>query len=161
MGKTETPKLSLKPNVSVAIIPIILRSLISGFIFVAVIGSLIFKKSISGMLLSGVFVFLIMVFLSYMNLRARKYLFYTDKAVFYEGFLNVVQRTVSYDRVTDIVMIRTVWDRLFGTGTIRLVTAGEFGRHMGAGLTLSYVENPRALHDKLESLMRDTKKKVR
>ena len=87
-----------------------------------------------------------------MNLRARRYLFFKNKAEFYEGFLNIVQRTVSYQKVTDCVLTKSVWDRMFGTGTIRLVTAGHEGR-VGGGIAIQFVENPNQVYKEVQKLL--------
>ena len=94
--------------------------------------------------------------------RARNYLFYKEKAEFYEGFLNIVQRTVQYDKVTDCILTRTVWDRLFGTGTIRLITAGHvaapaYGAYgISGGIALQYLEHSEQIYHKLQTLLHTT-----
>ena len=107
---------------------------------------------------SIVFIALIFFF-RYMNLKSRKYLFYNKEAVFYEGFLNIVQRTIPYEKVTDYILHKSVWDRMFGTGTIRLVTAGHLGGYgthtVGGGVSIQYIENPDEVYNKLKSIIKN------
>ncbi len=151
----ERPLFELKPQIAVAIIPAIFWGLVIG----AVIGFFAFGPfSVLGAVIVGLVVALVMIFLSLMNLRARRYIFYNDKAEFYEGFLNIVQRTVRYEKITDCILRKSVWDRIFGTGTIKLVTAGhvDTGRYSGAGggIAIEYVERPDEVYKKVEHLLK-------
>ena len=151
----EKPLFVLRPHLVVAVIPMILGSL-----FVGVITGVLFGLFLRSFLI-GLIGFIIMGFGSFLfgflNLKARKYVFYKDKAEFYEGFLNIIKRTVRYEKVTDSVLVKTVWDRLFGTGTIRLVTAGHemIGRtSVGGGIVIQYIDNPDEVYSKLEKLLK-------
>ncbi len=153
---------TLKPSLPVAIIPAVLWSLIAAVFVSFFVGTwlIIFSFGILSYIILGTLVFMLMLAFRILNLKARKYLFYTSKAEFYEGFLNIVQRTVQYDKVTDCVLTRTVWDRLFGTGTIRLVTAGHMaGGYSGAyglggGIGIQYIQNPDEVYTKVQELLK-------
>ncbi len=157
--KQEHPLFILRPNISVAIIPVILGAIIAGVFvgFFAWLGS----KSILLSIIVGMLLAIISIFFRLMNLNARRYLFYQKKAEFFEGFLNIVQRTVQYDKVTDCVLTKSVWDRLFGTGTIRLITAGHMGAtpyggysaQSGGGLALQYLNNPDEVYQRIQKLI--------
>lgn len=87
------------------------------------------------------------VFVRYMNLKHRSYNFYKDRVEFQEGFLNIDQKTVSYDKVTDITLRKSVWDRIFGAGTITVATPGTvagrgFLNYGAGGIAIQYVETP-------------------
>ena len=157
----QQPLFTLKPQLGVAIIPTIIWGIIVGIFLSFYITPLIFLTAGIGAgiatalgiiaIVTGVFVFFRM-----MNLKVRRYLFYKNKAEFYEGFLNIVQRTVSYQKVTDCVMTKSVWDRMFGTGTIRLVTAGHegSGRYtVGGGIVIQFVENPNQVYKEVQKLL--------
>ncbi len=153
----ETPLFVLRPNIAVAIIPIILGSIIGGLLFGALAGG--FSRSIIVGVITGGVLMLLFLFLRLMNLNARRYVFYKAKAEFYEGFLNIVQRTVQYNKITDCVLTKSVWDRLFGTGTIRLITAGHmagyqgsYAANLGGGLVLQYISNPDQIYQKLQKM---------
>ena len=164
MEKSEKLLFELRPQMAVAIIPIIIGALITSTIFGVGVG--LFTKQ----LIYGLLVFFIIgffsIFFRLMNLRARRYLFYENKAEFYEGFINIIQRTVRYTKVTDCVLIRTLWDRMFGTGTIRLVTAGHDGGYnnrtsVGGGIVIQYINNPDQNYKIVEELLRKHDDKIR
>lgn len=157
----QQPLFILKPKLSVAIIPTIILGIIAGtflsfYIALPIIAVAGLGTGIAAMLGIIALVTGISVFFRLMNLKARRYLFYEHKAEFYEGFLNIINRTVSYQKVTDCVLTKSVWDRMFGTGTIRLVTAGHegSGRYMiGGGIAIQYVENPNLVYKEVQKLL--------
>ena len=159
---TEKLIFSLKPSLAVALVPAILLALLSATIVSIFIGSfmVIFSFGLVSIILIGLLIFVLVLSFRILNLRARKYLFYAEKAEFYEGFLNIVQRTVQYNKVTDCILTRTVWDRIFATGTLRLVTAGHtaqggYGLYgMGGGIAIQYIKNPDAVYQKVQQLLR-------
>ena len=146
ISQSQQPLFALTPNMSVAMIPIIVSSLITSIILGIVLGILInpFVGIITGFLL-----FLGKIFFRYMNLKDRKYLFFKEKIEFYDGFLNIVQKTVQYQKITDCILIKTVWDRMFGTGTISLLTAG----HAFGGITLQFIEHPNQVYQQIQGLI--------
>ncbi len=147
----EKPILEIRPQMAVAVIPILFGNFVlSGFISFFVYN---FTRSWIHFLSIFVVLFIGLIFFAIMNLKARRYIFYKEKAEFYEGFLNIVQRTVRYEKVTDCVLTKSVWDRLFETGTIRLVTAGHEGK-VGGGIRMQYVENPDAVYKRVEELLK-------
>ena len=153
---------TLKPSLPVAIVPAVLWSLIIAIFVSFFVGTwlAIFSLGIMSNIILGALVFILLLAFRILNLKARKYLFYSAKAEFYEGFLNIVQRTVQYDKVTDCVLTRTVWDRMFGTGTIQLLTAGHTGTSaygaygMGGGIGIQYIENPEQIYKKVQELLK-------
>ncbi|MBI2102223.1 PH domain-containing protein [Candidatus Woesearchaeota archaeon] len=157
----QQPLFILKPKLSVAVIPtIILGIIFSIFISIYAVPIAFVTLGAAGAVAIGFLVFIIIIgltlFFRLMNLKARRYLFYKTKAEFYEGFLNIVQRTVSYQKVTDCVLTKSVWDRMFGTGTIRLVTAGHegSGRYtVGGGIAIQFVENPNQVYGEVQKLL--------
>ena len=154
----EAPLFVLRPNIAVAIIPVILGSIITGLVFGSIAGT--FSRSLIVGLVTGSALILIFLFLRLMNLNARRYVFYKSKAEFYEGFLNIIQRTVQYSKITDCVLTKSIWDRMFGTGTIRMITAGNIAGYHGAsasvagsGIILQYLNNPDQIYQKLQKMM--------
>lgn len=85
-----------------------------------------------------------------MNLRAREYRFFKDRAEFYEGFLNINRKVVRYDRVTDVTYRRSVWERIWGVGSILLNTAGSYYRELRIG----YIENSDEIYEKVQGLLK-------
>ncbi|MBS3170031.1 PH domain-containing protein [Candidatus Woesearchaeota archaeon] len=157
----QQPLFILKPQLSVAIIPTILFGiLISIFVSIYAVPTVVYTMGIGSAVFAGILIFVVIigltVFFRLMNLRARRYLFFKNKAEFYEGFLNIIQHTVSYQKVTDCVLTKSVWDRMFGTGTIRLVTAGHESRgrySVGGGIAIQFVENPNQVYKELQKLL--------
>lgn len=86
-----------------------------------------------------------------MNLKARRYVFFKEKAEFYEGFLNIIFHSVEYRKITDCILTKTVWDRMFGTGTISLLTAG----HLLGGITMQFVEHPDEIYTQIQELLKE------
>lgn len=151
-------KLELRPKLAVAVLPTIFLSIFigvfSGFYVAAFFVSNGFY--ILAWFLTMLMVVLVVTFFRVMNLKSRKYLFYSIEAVFYEGFLNIVQRTVPYSKITDFVLYKSVWDRIFGTGTIRLITPGQeysWGYNKFSGIAIQYVENPDDVYKKLQAII--------
>ena len=148
----EKPLFTLRPNIAVAIIPIILVALFMGFwaSFFSI------SLGIGVSVIIGVSIAMIITIFRLLNLNARKYIFYPQKAEFYEGFLNIIQRTVHHNKVTDCILTKSVWDRLFGTGTISLATAGHQTTARGAlggGINLQYLDKPDKLYKELQRLL--------
>ena len=81
---------------------------------------------------------------SYLNIRAMEYRFFNDKLEFYEGFLTVHKTVTPYERVTDISMKKTVWDRIFGTATIGLYTPH------GVSVYIRYVKDSDRIYQYLQ-----------
>lgn len=151
----KSPKLVLKPRIIAGILS---RSI--GLIIIAVFYLFIFMPDF-GILTAGsttvistglilLVAIVVGLFVSYMNLRSRKYLFFDDKAEFYEGFLNIDRKVVRYDRVTDVSLRRPVWQRIWGTGSINLNTAGGPYRELSIG----YIENPEDVYEHVQSLIK-------
>ena len=159
----------LRPKITVAIIPSIISALIIfGFMF----GYVYFLSEFLGLKSKLIFwssflpllFFLLIPLMRILNLKSRKYQFYEDKVVFYEGFLNQIQRTVPYHKVTDLVLHKSVWDRMFKTGTIRLVTAGHVdvvsqtgpfgGMMVGGGISIQYIEKPDEVYEYISKLLK-------
>jgi uncharacterized membrane protein YdbT with pleckstrin-like domain len=122
-----------------------------------------FFPSIATIAVVSAIILIIITFFRLMNIRARKYLFYDKEATFYEGFLSIMERTVPYEKITDFVFYRSVWDRLAGTGTIRLVTAGHgygaSGRGFGGGTMMQYLPDAEENYRRLEAIIKKNKLK--
>lgn len=87
----------------------------------------------------------------YFNLNSREYRFYSNEVEVYEGFINIEQNNTSYDRVTDISYSQPITQRMFGTGTVKLNTAGS-GYHE---IKISYVDNPEQEYKSLKQIVED------
>ncbi len=153
----EAPFLILKPRIVAGVLPkFIYTIIVVGFITYYILGTLLMGVFIGlGLILIFPIVIilasLVSVFLSYMNLRAREYRFFSDKAEFYEGFLNINRKVVRYERITDITFRKSVWERIWGTGTILLSTAGAALHE----LKISYIRNPEKTYQDIQNILRN------
>lgn len=83
------------------------------------------------------------------NLQAKEYEFHDDHVEVRTGFLTVTQDSVPYNRITDVSFSKSMWQRLFDVGTVRLNTAGSDANE----LTLSYVADAEAVYDDIAALV--------
>ncbi len=92
-------------------------------------------------------------FIRIMNLWTRTYTFDSNKVDINEGFLNRKSDTISYDRITDVTLSKPVLQRIFGTGTIHINTAGSTHQVF----SISYIENPEETHQKVSDIVSKVK----
>jgi len=59
----------------------------------------------------------------YKDIKSREYIFFRDRIEFYKGFWTKERVIVRYERVTDLYMRKSAWQRIWGTGTIFIRTA--------------------------------------
>ncbi|MCX6815716.1 MAG: PH domain-containing protein, partial [Candidatus Aenigmarchaeota archaeon] len=113
------------------------------------LGSLLFVfGGILGLAVYAI-LFLVALFFSYMNLRAREYRFFNDRVEFYEGFLTINRNVVRYDRITDTILRKSVWERIWGVGGIQVMTAG-----ISYGVRISYIRNPEQVYETIQTLIK-------
>lgn len=120
----------------------IIGGMIGAFIFVVVENLVVIPASI------GV-VSVLFIIGAVGNLQTMEYRFFDKELETYEGFLNVSHNNISYDRVTDISFNRSVWQRLFGVGTIKLNTAGGNAQE----ISISYVKQPEMAYEELRGII--------
>ncbi len=142
----------LKPNLKNAMIPKIIGSILTSLFFSLFV--FLFSYSIlqkAGLALIPPLIFFILlsgipIFFFYMNLTNTEYRFFNDRIEYYEGWLTINRHTISYEKVTDIVMRKSIWDRLFNTATIGIVTAGTFS----GSVYLPYLNEPERIYHFLQ-----------
>lgn len=83
------------------------------------------------------------------NLQAKEDEFHDDHVEVHEEFLTVTQDSVPYNRITDVSFSKSMWQRLFDVGTVRLNTAGSDTEE----LTLSYVVDAEGVYDDIAALV--------
>ena len=155
---SDRPIFVLKPRIIAGILPKFFVTLIAIVLFFIFFNPVVFLVVLlgrdfvfAGIILSFLIAVLLSFFLSYMNLRAREYRFFRDRVEFYEGFLNITRKLVRYERVTDITYTRSVWERLWGTGTIRINTAGSPYKE----INISYVRNSEKVYNDVQNLIKE------
>lgn len=126
----------LKPNIISAMFGNLIGLGMVGLIIATAIGFIMES------LLLGAIIFVAFTvstnILGYFNLKATEYRFKPKQLEYREGFFNIRQSNVSYDRITDLSLRQPVTQRLFGTGTILVNTAGSDGKE----LRIAYINNP-------------------
>ena len=142
--KTTSSELVLKLRVSLApaVFPVLVGSLILGF-FIAIFSPIPLFVCSRGLTVSNIpsydptcrtivtiatVLLFAILFTSpvILNLRSRVYSIYTDRIEWYEGFFTLNKKTTYLKKVTDLLSQRGILDRIFGTGTIAVKTAGSF-----------------------------------
>ena len=160
MTNAEQPHLTLKPKMRAGMIPRIVYSLV--FILIFGVPSLLFALNNPEVLSTPVFIIpavmilffvilpIIFIFTTFMNLRAREYRFFNDRVEFYEGFINIHRSIARYDRVTDVSFSRSIWDRYFKTGNIRLNTAGSTWH----AINVSHITNSEKIYEQVQGILK-------
>ena len=159
-SKIEKPLFILKPDISNAIIPKIIRSLllpcILAFLY-SFIGYIILVEDLGVSLFVYLFILFFLfviiwlspVLIFYFNLKAREYRFFPDRLEYYEGWMTIVRHTVPFEKVTDVTMVKTIWDRMFNTASIGLLTPGGYG----GSVRISYLHNPEKAYNWLQEVV--------
>ncbi len=86
--------------------------------------------------------------ISLLKTRTRRYNIYSDRAEWYEGFITIKKRSVPLTRVTDIISRRGILDRICGTGTIGISTAGS----VYFEIVMDYVRDTDRVYNNLREL---------
>lgn len=144
------PQRTLRPNVAAG------TSIRGGMILLGaavLTGILMWSSNIPSVfvLIGGILLGLAGTGVVFFNLNSREYRFYNNEVEVYEGFINITQNNTSYDRVTDISYSQPITQRIFGTGTVKLNTAGS-GYHE---IKISYVDNPEQEYKTLKRIVGD------
>ena len=148
MRREYTPT-SYRPRLHAAVPPTIVKSALAAAVIAVLIW--LFIEQMNANLATITVGVLTVVFsgLSLGNLQSREYTFHDDHVEVNEGFLTVTQDTVPYNRITDVSFTKSVWQRLFDVGTIRLNTAGSNQQE----ITISYVDEPEAIYDEISAMI--------
>ncbi len=146
----ENPQRTVRPNVTAG------TSIRGGMILLGtavLTGILMWSSDIPSVfvLIGGILLALAGTGVVFFNLNSREYRFYNNEVEVYEGFINITQNNTSYDRVTDISYSQPITQRIFGTGTVKLNTAGS-GYHE---IKISYVDNPQQEYKTLKRIVGD------
>ncbi len=148
------PLLEAKPNILAA-----LFLYTTVFIFISLFMGIFFGQGMESFVVGvivGIVTFLLLLFFRIMTLKSTKYLFYKDRLEYYESFLNQGRRTLPYSKVTDCILHKSVYERIFNVGTISLLTAGQQGIGRLAifgGVKLALVKNSDQLYGELMKMI--------
>ncbi|MGM5484577.1 MAG: PH domain-containing protein [Nanobdellota archaeon] len=90
--------------------------------------------------------------ITYLTLSNTKYNFYKDRVEYYEGFWNQNKYSVMYNRITNLGQTNSIYERIFGLGTIHISTGAG-----NTGALIKHVKNPDATYNKLQSIVQNTR----
>lgn len=126
--------------------PATILGLISSLIASAIVGGLVYRfiEPTSGLLAAGV-LFVLFFVAHYFSYKSQEYTVSDDEIEFYEGFINIEKRNIAFDRVTDVKMEQSIEQRYFGTGDIKIHTAGTSTHEV----KLEYLDSPEEVYDDL------------
>lgn len=85
------------------------------------------------------------------NLRKTEFNFYSDKLIFYQGFLSLNKSTVPYERITNINLTNSFLNRIFGVSTILVETSGS----VISNININYVENGDDIIKQLKEVLKE------
>lgn len=166
METEEKPKLILKPRVIVTFLPLLILILIFfwlPYFFVDVLPSImgwyafnppLFYNPLLSHLTYFVLFFLlplIGLIAFYKDVKSKEYRFFRNILEFYKGFWTKHKVMVRYEKITDVFMKKSAWQRMWGTGTIFVRTAktGLEGR-----IQMRYIPQPEEAYRKVQEMMR-------
>lgn len=145
---------TVKPNVAIAV-------LFSTVGSIGLLGTIsIYAMSILGSLLLnylGIIILIIIVFLliiaifSAMVYKKKQYDFYADKLEYFDGFLTFHKVSVPLERITNIDLIRTLFDRIFGVSRIKVNTAGS----SASEIYIKYVTDGEKIVSELKEVLKE------
>ncbi len=102
-----------------------------------------------------ILIILALTFLSisikFTTLKLTKYIFYENNAVKDFKFIIINRRSVMYDRITNITLKVSLWDRITGAGKIILHT----GDDELPDIIMKYIKDPAKIEELIYSLIRN------
>lgn len=94
--------------------------------------------------------FIIQIYFLYGELKNRSYLIHEDSIEIQDDFLDKESNSARFENITDVKLEKPFIQRLFGTGDIRLSTAGK---GIESELVIRYLDNPQEYYQKLSDLV--------
>lgn len=99
---------------------------------------------------------LVVYFVKKRTYRKTEYRFYDSHLEYYEGFFNIEEKSIPYNRITEVGLRKGILQRMYGLGTIILATpatavsASTSGR---SGIKIADIENPDETYYKVKELI--------
>ncbi len=112
-----------------------------------------------------IFVFLVLPVLvyglGYLYVKGHRYVITNERIIMFRKFIGILMRTVTHDKITDIIVNQGPIGRLFNYGRVSPITAGMI-MPMGAAIfSISGVKNPYEVRDAIAKLVKEiTSKKA-
>ncbi len=128
--------------------PLLPLYMFGGLLFAAVIAYLVREDFKNWWLLAIPVVVDLYAVLQHLVLRSTSLTIDGDLIKYESGIASKVQRTVVIQKLQDVRVDQTAWQRVLGVGSITLETAGESSR-----LTMDAIDNPGAIAEVLHQKM--------
>ena len=94
--------------------------------------------------------------ISYLWIKNLEYIIRDDRVNIHMGILTKTQKNIPFRAVTDFVLVRTLYDRMLGIGSVKIQTAGQSMQPSGyegkLGGLLDYDKWHSELREKISSL---------
>lgn len=103
------------------------------------------------MIVFGIAGFMIGIFLEKKQIKNINYKFYNKKLEYSDSFLNKAEKVVKYKNIREVVFRRTIFERMFGFGSIKLYTSADAG--VDNGVIISCLENSEEVYKKVKTLI--------
>lgn len=87
----------------------------------------------------------------YKDVKSREYRFFRDRLEFYKGFWTKEKVIIRYEKITDVEMNKSAWQRMWDTGTIFVRTAktGLEGK-----IQMRYIPQPEEAYRRAQEMMK-------
>lgn len=97
--------------------------------------------------------------LGYIYVKGHRYIITNERIIMFRKFIGILMRTVTHDKITDIVVNQGPIGRLCNYGRVSPITAGMI-MPMGAAIfSISGVQNPYEVRDAIARLVKEFKPK--
>lgn len=97
--------------------------------------------------------FIVMLIFRKIEFKHLEYKFYIDRMEYEDGFLNKSKKQVKYSSIREIILHRTVIDRFFNLGRIRIATSAEINRSKyRSGLNLTDLVDSEYIYEKVKEI---------
>ncbi|MBN1406552.1 MAG: PH domain-containing protein [Calditrichaceae bacterium] len=99
---------------------------------------------------------IITTIISYLWIKNLEYEVLPDRVKIYQGILTKTQKNIPFRMITDFALVRTLYDRFLGIGSIRIQTAGQSHQPTGYegkfGGLVDYEIKHEALRERITAL---------
>lgn len=168
-SKEDEPVFVLSPDLVNALVPSLIKNFLISlgisilvYLFFSLLTFISKAKVYGGALISTIIVvfliFLIIPFLINMFiLKFTKYEFYSSNIVKQFKFIMIKKHAIIYDKILEVKLDISIWDRLTKAGDIQLVSADD----SSPNLVLKYIKEPEKVEKNIYQLIRKVNKTTR
>ncbi len=107
-------------------------------------------------LIGLVLMWVILTIVSFLWIKNLKYEVLSDRVKIYQGILTKTQKNIPIRMITDFALVRTLYDRMLGIGSIKIQTAGQSHQPTGyegkLGGLIDYEKRHEALRERITAL---------